>query len=101
MSIPSHRQEADRPENKRWRVTRFGLRFGGLLHRIGGLPGTLCGPAPVGGSHLRLPGMKTSVCVSTVSIVGGRDGGLPDWAREIAEKVVVTDIIGRSRPRLS
>jgi hypothetical protein len=41
--------------------------------------------------------MKSGVCVSTVSIVGG----LPDRAREIAEKVVAPDIIGRSRPELS
>ena len=38
--------------------------------------------------------MKSSVCISTISIVG--DGGPLDRAREIAEQFVVADIIGRA-----
>jgi len=39
-------------------------------------------PTPVHpGSHAQLPETKGGVCVSTVSIVCGRGGGLPDRAR--------------------
>jgi hypothetical protein len=72
--------------------------------RPGRLGNVASAPTPVNpGSHARLPEMKGGVCVSTVSIVCGRDGGLPDRARadQIRATVVIADIIGRSRPGLS
>jgi hypothetical protein len=51
--------------------------------------------------HPRLTETKGGVCVSTVSIVCGCD--LPDRARadQIGTTIVVGDVIGRSRRRLS
>jgi hypothetical protein len=46
--------------------------------RPGRLGNVASAPTPANpGSHARLPEMKGGVCVSTVSIVCGRDGGLP------------------------
>src|SRR5262245_9057472 len=76
----------------------YGLRIGLSLNYT---KKSLIARGPIGTAHslpVRLPEAKTGLCVSTVSIVGGSGGELPERTRadEFGATVVVADIIGRS-----
>jgi hypothetical protein len=72
----------------------------GVGERVAGAQNAIAmGGDSVHERHPRLPKTKRGFCVSTVSIVCSRDGGLPDRARadQIVAIFVVADVIGRLR----